>query len=46
MTEPCIDCGLPSSEGSPWCPDCNAPLFVSPRKTLLDIRQQIREEME
>lgn len=45
MSKPCIDCGLPSEEGSPWCADCNAPIFVSPRKMLRDVQDQIRREM-
>lgn len=34
--EPCIDCGLPSKEGSSWCEACDAPIFEAPRKLLRD----------
>lgn len=42
MTEPCIDCGLPSKEGSSWCIGCDAPIYVGPREMM----QQIKAEME
>lgn len=42
MTDPCIDCGSPSKEGSPWCDLCDAPIYESPR----EIRAKIRAELE
>lgn len=41
MTEPCIDCGLPSKEGSPWCEVCDGPIYESPREVWDKIKAEL-----